>query len=742
MQSIKMKFLIPMILILLVVFSLLTVTISNRASQALLNQFEIFAKSNVDGIYALVDSIYRGVDVERELMLDETKKRLSHLVETSLGLLGHYNSLYERGVLSEREAVSMAKAAISDLRYGKDGYFWVDNTDYILQVLPPNPAAEGMNRENLKDVNGKQMVKELVDGAVRNGSVFVEYWFPKLANEQAYPKLGYTALFEPWGWVIGTGEYIDNIDREMEELEAREIRKLNELMYLNSYFDSYGFIKDREGRYIAYVDQDRVGQISDSKDVETGESLNDLYFSIGDGPVEYNFTRDGEGSYKKIGYVRYYEPKDLIIVYTIYEEQLLEFISSIRLVIMVAGLAAMILVFSASFILLTRISKPITETSLMLQDISEGEGDLTQTIRHSGNDETAQLAIHFNSFIAKLSDIIGDLQKVGHSSRQIGENLDVSTTEISASTSEMAATTRSINQLSDKLNAQIEESTEKVRHIKTQVDLVNANIDSETSYIDESSAAITQMVSSINNLTRISKDKNSTIQELSTYSQKSGIDMEETAKEIIEVSNSVHTILELVDVINGVSDQINLLSMNAAIEAAHAGDAGKGFAVVADEIRKLAETTNEQSLIITQSVNDIAERINRSGKSSQKTVESISYINQNIQTISDTMNELVQGMMEISEGSKQIIDSLEELITSSTTLRDSANEVDRNSDDVLNSMEEIKSISHQNAQGIHEVTLGTDQIATVIEELAEMGKSNRENVEKLDQELGRFKIDK
>lgn len=741
MQSIKIKFMLPMVIILLVVFGLLSIAISNGTEKVLEEQFETFSKSNVDGIFALVDSIYKGIDTERNLMLDETKKRLTHLVENTLSLLGHYYSLYESGEMTEREAIAMAKATVSDLRYGKDGYFWIDNTDYILQVLPPNPAAEGMDRENLKDVKGKQMVKELVDGAVSRGSVFVEYWFPRLANEEAFPKLGYAALFDPWDWVVGTGEYIDNIDRAMEELEAQELKKLNELMYRYSYFDSYGFIKDREGRYIAYVNQDRVGDISDSKDAKTGESLNALYFETKNGPVEYYFTRNGEGVHKKIGYVRYYEPKDLFIVYTVYEDELMSFITKLRLVIAAAGLAALLLLLAASYILLSRISRPILATTAMLKDISEGEGDLTRRIDQRGNDETALMAMHFNSFVEKLSSIIGDLQKVGHSSRNIGENLEVSTTEISASTAEMAATTRSINQLSEKLSVQIEDSTEKVRHIKNQVDLVNANIDNETAYIDESSAAITQMVSSINNLSRISKEKNHTIQELSQYSRKSGADMEETAREIIEISNSVHTILELVDVINGVSDQINLLSMNAAIEAAHAGDAGKGFAVVADEIRKLAETTNEQSDIITQSVNNIAERINHSGSSSQKTVESISYINHNIQTISDTMNELAQGMTEISEGSKQIIDSLEELVSSSTTLRDSANEVDRNSDDVLNSMEEIKSISQQNAQGIHEVDQGTNQIATVIEELAEMGKNNRKNVEKLDQELGRFKID-
>ena len=193
--------------------------------------------------------------------------------------------------------------------------------------------------------------------------------------------------------------------------------------------------------------------------------------------------------------------------------------------------------------------------------------------------------------------------------------------------------------------------------------------------------------------------------------------VEKTAKEIIDISESVGTIVSLVDVINDVSAQINLLSMNAAIEAAHAGDAGKGFAVVADEIRKLAETTNEQSSRINESVTLIARKIEDSGVGSRKTEQSIAQINENIGIIADTISELVMGMTEISEGSRQIVESLSELVSSSESVRESAKLVDENSAEIMNDMVEINQISNRSNEGVREIVEGSRYISEAIEEL-------------------------
>ncbi len=389
--------------------------------------------------------------------------------------------------------------------------------------------------------------------------------------------------------------------------------------------------------------------------------------------------------------------------------------------------------------------KPVHSMTDMLKAIAGGGGDLTGRInvgnKKGKGDEITRMAGYFNDFIGSLNKMIVDLKNASRDNRLFADVLASNTTEISSSSLEMSATTKSISEQVTQLTERIGESAVKVKNIKEQIQQVNSNIDDEAAFITESSSAITEMVASIQNLSRISTEKQIIINDLADNAQTSGQAMEETAREIIEISNSVDTIVELVDVINDVSQRINLLSMNAAIEAAHAGDAGRGFAVVAEEIRKLAEMTNEQSSRISESVTHIAKKIAISGKSSKNTEESISKITSNIQTIAETINEMVLGMTEISEGSKQIIESLESLVSSSQSVRNSSKVVDENSNEVLKDIEEIDRISIRSHEGVEELVVGNNHISQAIGELAEMGEKNNENINVIDRKLDQFKVD-
>lgn len=139
--------------------------------------------------------------------------KIKELVETAEGVLEKYNTLYEEGELTLEEAQNRAKEIIRVLRYGQDdvGYFWIDNEDYVNILLPPAPDAEGNSREDLQDTTGAYIVQELVDGAVSNGETFLDYYFPKPGEEEASLKRGYTVHFEEWGWILGTGNYVDDI---------------------------------------------------------------------------------------------------------------------------------------------------------------------------------------------------------------------------------------------------------------------------------------------------------------------------------------------------------------------------------------------------------------------------------------------------------------------------------------------------------------------------------------------------
>jgi methyl-accepting chemotaxis protein len=177
-------------------------------------------------------------ETKTQLLLDYDEK-IKNLVEGARGILELNHNLYTSGELSLEEAQAQAKISIREMRYGEDdvGYFWIDNEEYVLQLFPGHADQEGDFRGNLQDQNGTYFIKELVDGAVENGSTYVDYYFPKPGETEVSQKRGYTEYFEPWGWVIGTGNYVDNIDASVSQVNTKIEKEINQsIMYFGIIF--------------------------------------------------------------------------------------------------------------------------------------------------------------------------------------------------------------------------------------------------------------------------------------------------------------------------------------------------------------------------------------------------------------------------------------------------------------------------------------------------------------------------
>jgi methyl-accepting chemotaxis protein len=171
---------------------------------------------------------------ESELFANYDSK-IKELVETAEGILERNNRLYESGELTLTEAQERARETIRDLRYGKDdvGYFWIDNEEYINILLPPSPDAEGGSRKDLQDTTGTYIVRELVDGAVEDGELFLDYYFPRPGEEESSLKRGYTSYFEEWGWIIGTGNYVDDIEAVVNDFNTNITSKIDNVTQIS-----------------------------------------------------------------------------------------------------------------------------------------------------------------------------------------------------------------------------------------------------------------------------------------------------------------------------------------------------------------------------------------------------------------------------------------------------------------------------------------------------------------------------
>ncbi len=152
----------------------------------------------------------------KDSMLEDRKQKTHNLVEVAIGIVTHHHKLAAAGKMSEEDAKKAARDSLRSLRYGKDDYFFGFETSGVYILHGGNPAVEGQQKIDMKDTNGKLLIKELILAAQAGGG-FVDYWFPRAGQQVAEPKIGYAALFAPWGWVMGTGIYIDDVEKEYRQ---------------------------------------------------------------------------------------------------------------------------------------------------------------------------------------------------------------------------------------------------------------------------------------------------------------------------------------------------------------------------------------------------------------------------------------------------------------------------------------------------------------------------------------------
>ena len=143
-----------------------------------------------------------------------------HVVETALGVIKHFHSLENAG-LSRTDAQKQAMELIRSLRYDEDDYFWINDMTPTMVMHPTNPKLEGQNLSGLKDPDGKFLFNEMVAIARQQGSGQVDYRWPKPGSEEPVPKISYVELFQPWGWILGSGIYVDDVQAEFRDQALR-----------------------------------------------------------------------------------------------------------------------------------------------------------------------------------------------------------------------------------------------------------------------------------------------------------------------------------------------------------------------------------------------------------------------------------------------------------------------------------------------------------------------------------------
>lgn len=382
----------------------------------------------------------------------------------------------------------------------------------------------------------------------------------------------------------------------------------------------------------------------------------------------------------------------------------------------------------------------IKKIKLVMKSIEKiGEGDLTESMNLSTNDEIGALSLNFNKFSLKLRNIIADFKEISKRAFSVSENLASSSEESSASLKEMRDNIHFIGDKTKQLNDEITKSNDYSMELINYSQTVGEKISVQSEKIGNISVSIKEIFQYIEKIFKIIKEKGEKFVNLKNVALNGKNKMDETIDIILKTSNSTRVIFEMLEIIKNIAEKTDLLAMNAAIEAAHAGDVGKGFSVVADEIKKLAEDATKNSQEISKSLKEIVDFIDKSQELSLVTGEYFDGIIKEIKDTNESFIDMENDIASLYSDSENILSNINMHIELTKDIDSSANISLKMIDNISKSLNHIGELSKDTNQSAQEIAFGIDDIYKSVEIVSESGLENSENVNKIEGLLTQFK---
>lgn len=412
---------------------------------------------------------------------------------------------------------------------------------------------------------------------------------------------------------------------------------------------------------------------------------------------------------------------------------------TVQLIVILLGLTA---VSALVMVLIVgqMVTRPLTAAADNLKQIAMGDGDLSLRMKEDRADEIGRLSRHFNNFVGNLRGIVASIQEAAGTLADNAAQLDKATEETLLSSV-------SINGLVEHVASGIGEQDTSIGQSSASVEQITGNISSLqqvigrlSNSIEDSAAAVEEMAANISSITRNLEQVDGYVDKLVDASETGRETLKRVTDRINEVVEQSEQLQQANHLIAAISAQTNLLAMNAAIEAAHAGEYGRGFAVVADEIRSLAENASRQSKIISGELKKTRAYIGNAVEASQEADHAFGSMREMVSTVNDLETSVRDALREQEHGGQSVLGNLQSMRELGSQVTGGIAEISSGSQTILSEMEKLLSIS-QNVTGlITEISSGSELIGSSMQSVQNLSNQNRKLVETVKEEANRFQV--
>ena len=406
----------------------------------------------------------------------------------------------------------------------------------------------------------------------------------------------------------------------------------------------------------------------------------------------------------------------------------------------------LIMVISLALLLIMVINKnilkPIQEGVDAFKQLNGADGlaDLTYRINIKHNNEIGLMYSEINEFIDKQYDIVYGMKKTSEALSVTGETLATSSQQSAGAVSEIMANIASVKNSVEKQSEALSNVQNTIEQSLTAFEDLDNLIKNSAAEIIESSAAIEEMVGNIGSVSGSIEKMTGEFEVLLDITEKSKKRQDDVANQIVEMAAQSEHLAEANNVISNIANQTNLLAMNAAIEAAHAGESGKGFSVVADEIRKLAENSSAQSKSIKTELDNITKIINSIVDSSKLSVEEFGLIADKVSATNNLVHEIDAAMTEQNEASQQVLTALKDMNESTINVQSTSKVMFSAAGKIKEETDNLEIISHSVVGSMDEMSLGINDITQSTQHVSDMATNTQENIGDIEKMLKQFKI--